>query len=380
MQIVKVVLVPGINKADLCRENGIGRQRLYEWITAYEEFGEAGLVPKSKRPHHVRNATPLGVIAEIVRLRKTLRGDKGADIIAFNLTKNGFVAPTARTIHRILVREGLVVPEPKKRPRSSWKRFEFDLPNACWQIDATEWQLANGTKVMIMDVLDDHSRVSIAAVVGRQPTVALAWEAMTQGMAQWGIPARVLSDNGLCFKGSNNTIGAFERNCAALGIEKLYSAPYHPQTCGKIERSHQTLKKWLSDMPPAKTMAELQKQVDEYRDYYNSSRPHRATERKPPILRWNNRSKAIPKDHPIELENSTFVGNVTVTGDGNITIGRMAGFVGKLFTGQPTTVVRYGTKAIAFIDGHLIATFDLDLQRRYQPATWRRTEALPMAS
>jgi transposase-like protein len=146
----------------LCRELEISRQTLYKYRRRYEAEGPAGLVERSRRPL----SSPRQVSAEtedaIVRLRKELRPECGAQTIAYQLACGGHVVPSVATIHRVLVRRGLVTPQPQKRPKVAWQRFEWPRPNEAWQIDATCWALSDGQTVWIMDVLDDHSRALVA--------------------------------------------------------------------------------------------------------------------------------------------------------------------------------------------------------------------------
>src|SRR5262249_53153204 len=144
-------------------------------------------------------------------------------------------------------------------------------PNDAWQIDATRWVLADGREVWIMDVLDDHSRLLVAARVCDWATGIAAWDAFSHGVNDWGLPARGMSDNGSCFTGRFFSGGeaAFERMLRGLGITHIRSRPAHPQTCGKLERAHQTTKRWLRRRPAAPDEDALQTQLDQWRDYYN---------------------------------------------------------------------------------------------------------------
>ena len=196
--------LPGISVTALCAELGISRQTYYRLKRRYDLEGPAGLEPRSRRPHHSPGKTGLAMELEILRLREELPVTRGAAAIAAELDRRGYPAPAPATVHRILRAAGLVRPSPQKRPRSSWRRFTYPDPNGCWQTDATDWQLADTTPVTICDVLDDHSRVLVAALVGpvgSQATAALAVQAFTAAATRWGLPARVLSDNGSCFGG-----------------------------------------------------------------------------------------------------------------------------------------------------------------------------------
>jgi transposase len=162
----------GVSVTALCAELGLSRQTYYRLRRRYEAEGPAGLAPRSRRPHTSPGATDPALELEIIRLR-TDPGwptpPRGAAAIADELRRTGLACPAVSTIHRVLVRNGLVAPQPQKRPRASYTRFVYPDPNGCWQIDATRWALADGAEAWIMDVLDDHSRVVVAAYACRRP-------------------------------------------------------------------------------------------------------------------------------------------------------------------------------------------------------------------
>ncbi|MBU8821177.1 DDE-type integrase/transposase/recombinase, partial [Mycolicibacterium goodii] len=143
-------------------------------------------------------------------------------------------------------------------------------PNECWQSDWTGWRLADGTAVAIAGSLDDHSRY----VVGLRADASdadgdLVWSVILAGVNECGIPSMSLSDNGIVYTGRfHSHESAFEINLRALGVHTINSAPFHPQTCGKVERFWQTLKKWLSARDPAATVADLNDLLEQFRSFY----------------------------------------------------------------------------------------------------------------
>jgi len=228
----------------------------------------------------------------IVRLRKTLQRqgyDAGAATIAEHLHRDPNIAavPAIATIWRVLSRRGFITPQPQKRPRSSWKRFEAEQPNQCWQADAT--------------IIDDHSRLAIASIARRTITGSHVVDTFTEAFGTTGVPAAVLTDNGAIFTATPRRGGrtALQILLGELGINYINSRPYHPQTCGKIERFHQTLKKRLAALPAATTIDELQSQLNEFIDYYNNTRPHRALHRHTPTEAFTARPKAFPTGYQI---------------------------------------------------------------------------------
>jgi transposase InsO family protein len=355
-----------VNVAAVCRELEISRQTFYKYKRRFQEEGPAGLAERSRRPIVSPAMIPVELEDEIVRLRKALPVDNGAQTIAYHLARAGWEVPAVSTIHRALVRRGQVVPQPHKRPRSAWRRFEWPAPNDAWQIDATCWALANGAEVWIMDVLDDHSRVLIAARVCSGPTVTAAWDAFSHGAGEWGLPAHVMSDNGACFtsrlRKGRETV--FEANLRALGVRHIASSPGHPQTCGKLERSHQTTKEWLDNLPPAGTPDQLQDQLDDWRRVYNFERPHSALDGATPLERWHASLPAVPGDR-IPDPPAARLGRVTATGV--ISWGRALIGVGTEHAGSHLLVVARGDHVTVWGRGGLIRELTIDPSRTYQP-------------
>jgi transposase InsO family protein len=200
------------------------------------------------------------------------------------------------TIWRILVRRGFVVPQPHKRPKSAGHRFEAAMPNERWQSDTTHWQLVDGTGVEIINIIDDHSRLDLCSEARRTTGGDDVVVSFRRAFRRYGIPARVLTDNAAIFTGEPRRGGrvALELELDALGVRFDHSRPRHPQTCGKVERFHQTQKKWLAAQPPAATLTDLQQQLDRFRRYYNTVRPHRAIGRRTPAQAYLARPKARP--------------------------------------------------------------------------------------
>lgn len=278
---------------------GISRQQLTRLVRRYRDGGLDAIEPRSRRPHTSPGVTSAAVRDRIVDLRRELTAhglDAGPVTIAWHLGREGLPVPSTSTIRRILHAAGLVVPEPRKRPRSSWIRFEAAAPNECWQSDFTHWRLADGSEVEIIDWLDDHARyllgLTACARVAGEDVVATFLAAGDEH----GWPAATLTDNAAVytsrFTGGRN---GFEYLLAYLGIRQKNGAPGHPQTQGKVERFHQTLKRWLGRRPPARTLAELQAQLDAFSLEYNESRPHRALGRITPAEAY----AATPKAHPV---------------------------------------------------------------------------------
>jgi hypothetical protein len=170
------------------------------------------------------------------------------------------------------------------------------MPNERWQGDINHWPLADGTSAEILNLIDDHSRLALlskARITTTGPDVLASFRV---AFRRYGIPASVLTDNGAVFTGTPRRGGrvALEIELDLLGVRMHHSRPYHPQTCGKVERFHQTQKKWLHAQPAAATLTDLQRQLDRFRRYYNTVRPHRAIDRRTPHSAYTARPKALP--------------------------------------------------------------------------------------
>ena len=278
--------------------HGISRQHLTRLVRRYRDGGLEALEPRSRRPltnpRHTADATRTRIVA----LRRDLIAhglDAGPVTIDWHLEREGRPVPSTSTIRRILHAAGLVVREPRKRPRSSWIRFEATAPNECWQSDFTHWRLADGSEVEIISWLDDHSRYLLGCTAFRRVAGDDVVATFSAAGDEHGWPTATLTDNGSVytsrFTGGRNS---FESLLAYLGIHQKNGAPGHPQTQGKVERFHQTLKRRLECQPVARTLAELQAQLDVFRVEYNERRPHRATGRVTPGEAY----RATPKAQP----------------------------------------------------------------------------------
>ncbi len=338
-------------------ECGISRQHLHRLLRRYREGGLDDLEPRSRRPHASPQATSGPVRDRIVALRVelTARGlDAGPATIAWHLEREGLRVPSVSTIRRVLHLAGLVTPEPRKRPRSSWIRFAASLPNELWQSDFTHWRLADGSEVEIISWLDDHSRFLLGCTAfGRVAGDDVVATFTTAGDAHcW--PAATLTDNGSVytsrFTGGRN---GFEYLLAYLGVQQRNGAPGHPQTQGKVERFQQTLKRWLGHQPAAWTLAELQVQLDRFRIDYNEHRPHRALGRATPAEAY----VASPRAHPAGRGSSGHfrLRYDTTDSDGRITL-RRAGRLHHLRVGA----AHARRRVLAIVDDQEVTVVALD--------------------
>jgi transposase InsO family protein len=287
-----------LSVTEAAAEYGFSRRHLHRLLARYRAGGLDALELRSRRPKTHPSQTSDPVRERVIELRCELAADgqdAGPVTIAWHLEREGLKAPAPSTISRILSEAGLVVAQPRKRPKSSYIRFEAAQPNETWQSDATHWRLKDGTDIEIINWLDDHSRYLLSST-GHHPAtgddVVATFLATTENH---GVPTSTLTDNGRIytarFGGDRN---AFEYLLPLLGVRQKNGSPGHPQTQGKIERFHQTQKRWLTAKPTARTLLELQQQLDQFRAHYNEHRPHRALSRNTPGHAYRATPKALP--------------------------------------------------------------------------------------
>src|SRR5216684_1397147 len=320
--IVDAVVLEHRSPTELARDHRISRSRIYQLLQRFREGGYASLEPRSRRPHSCSHQAAADVQAEVLRLRNELVAagpDAGPETIAYHLIGSVSKLPSVATVWRILKRNGLITPQPHKRPKSSFIRFEAQLPNETWQLDSTPWQFADSSPVEILNFLDDKSRVALVSQALVTVKSADPVHAFHSASNTFGLPASMLSDNAAVFTGrSRRGKVLLELELERLGIVFKHSTPYHPQTCGKVERFHQTLKRFLRKQPSASSLAELQWQLDVFREYYNNRRPHRAVGRQTPLTVLNALIKARPAqqsapiDHRVRRDKIDRFGSVTI--------------------------------------------------------------------
>jgi transposase InsO family protein len=301
--VITAITKQGLTQAEAARTYGVSPGWVSRLMARHRSEGDAAFEPRSRRPKTSPTALSAQVVDLIVRLRKELSDaglDAGPDTIAWHLEHHHGVTIARSTISRHLARAGLVTPEPKKRPRSSYVRFEAAMPNETWQSDFTHYRLTTGADVEVISWLDDCTRYALHVSAHRRVTGPTVTATFRETLAQYGIPASTLTDNGMVYtvrlaggRGGRNT---FEHELRRLHITQKNSRPGHPTTCGKVERFQQTMKKWLRAQPvqPA-TIAELQVLLDAFVDQYNHRRPHRSLpHRATPAARYNTMPKAVP--------------------------------------------------------------------------------------
>lgn len=297
-----------------CAEHGVSRKTFYEIRKrALEEGQAAALEPRSRRPKSSPGRLADDVRQQAIGVRSALESsglDHGPISVHEKMRSLGMDAPSVSSLARIFRDAGVARAEPRKKPRASYRRFVYPAPNACWQLDATEYVLAGGRKCVIFQLIDDHSRYAVASHVAWGETSKDAIAVVKKGIAAHGVPQRLLSDNGLALNPSRRGIlGQLVAHVTALGVEPITGKPGKPTTQGKNERFHQTLFRYLDKQPLAGTLAELQEQVDAFDLLYNVNRPHQALPgRVTPKAAWDATPKADPP-RPLPIEQRRAISN-----------------------------------------------------------------------
>ena len=371
--IVTSVVAQGLGVRATAKKYGVSPAWVSTLVARYRNEGPTAFEPRSKRPRSNPLATAPAVEDRIVELRKQLVDigtDAGADTIHTHLEREGLVAPSLSTIQRILTRRGFVTPAPKKRPKSSYVRFAAELPNECWQSDMTHWHLENGTPVEIVTFLDDHSRLVLSIRVFPTTSMDNVRRLFALTCALYGTPASVLTDNGAIYNaGARGGRTGFESDLITAGVLYKHSRPYHPQTCGKVERWHRTLKGFLAKRP-ARTLGELQTILEDVVAYYNDVRPHRGINRQTPATAYNARAKAKP--NTLINDPHWRIRHDTVDVRGHVSLrylGRLRHLnVGWSYRGQAIRLyILDDVVTFATDDGEFIGETRIDPERDYQP-------------
>jgi transposase InsO family protein len=372
--LVKAHVEEGRSVSELSAMHGVHRSWIYKLLARYRQGGYQALAPRSRRPLSCPHKASEQIEQAVIELRERLAiqgHDAGPHTIAHHLGERFDELPSTTTIWRILRRRGLIEDQPQKRPQCSFVRFCAELPNQMWQADVTHWPLADGSDVEILNFIDDHSRLFLASDAYSTVKAPDVCESFRKACDYHGLPASMLTDNGAVFTGkSRGGKVLLESELERLGIASKNSRPYHPQTCGKVERLHQTLKRYLAKQPRAKTLDELQTQLDTFRDYYNHIRPHRALDARTPLQAYEARVKA----GPAEPQRATHfrVRKDRVDRTGKVTLRHESRLhhiaLGRAHKGRAVTILVADLDVRVIDDqGELIRQLILDPSRNYQP-------------
>jgi transposase InsO family protein len=383
--VITAITTQGLSQAEAARTFGLSEAWVSRLMARWRREGEAAFEPRSRRPKTSPNATGSDVVELIVTLREQLSQaghDAGADTVRWHLEHHHQITIARATVHRILTRAGTVTPEPKKRPKSSYIRFEAAMPNECWQSDFTHYPLTDTATfphgVEIITWLDDCTRYALHITAHARITGPIVLATFRETAGQHGIPASTLTDNGMVYttrhSGGRGGRNGFEHQLRTWNVAQKNTRPNHPTTTGKVERFQQTLKKWLRAQPtqPA-TIAELQQLLDRFRDDYNQRRPHHSLpHRATPAARYEALPKATPGESRdpdthdrVRHDRISKAGNVTLRVGGqlrHIAIGRTYArtFVILLIQDLEVRIIHATT-------GELLRELTIDLDRDYQP-------------
>ena len=364
-----------VNVRAECAVLGVSTKTFYKYLARFDAEGVEGFYPRSRRP--LTSPSKITAAAEdaIVRARKELDGggwDAGADQIRFWLAAEPGRWPDEETlasrvtINRVLERRGQIVRVPQRRPRRSTRRFEADQPNTMWQMDGFDYTLACGQRVAVLHITDDCSRLDLALRAAVSENALDVWAAVIWASSRYGLPARFLTDNGSAFSGARRGwISPLEANLRALGVQPITSSVGHPQTCGKNERAHATVQKWLRKRLPAADLPGLQALLDEYRDHYN----HRRRKTHLNTMTPSERYALGPLDGPGDTPHPwpVTIRTALVSASGCIGIDKHLLGVGRRHAGTTLTVIRQHHQIAVFDHNQLIAEYTLTGRRGYQP-------------
>ena len=396
--VITAVVIQNRPVPEVAAQYGVSRSWLYELLARYAVEGDAVFEPRSRRPKSVPNAIPTKTVELILELREKLTAtglDAGPETIRWHLAHHHGIHVGRTTISRYLQAHGLVAPEPKKKPKSSYIRFAAAMPNETWQADFTHYRLTRpdgrpGADTEILTWLDDCSRYALSVTVHHRVTGPIVLKTFRETVAEHGIPASTLTDNGMVFttrlsqgrKGAGTRNG-FETELRRLNVVQKNGRPNHPTTQGKVERFQQTMKKWLRSQPDQPTtIDDLQALLDAFVTEYNDHRPHRSLEhRATPATIYTSRPKATPSNGDRDDDTHDRVRHDIVDKSGKVTwryhgqmysigIGRTHARTRVMILSQDRDI-----RIIDAITGELLRELVLDPAKRYQPIPTKNTRA-----
>ena len=389
--VITAVVVEGRTQAEVAAAYGVSKGWVSKLLARYRAEGQTALAPRSRRPTSSPRTTSAATVELVLRLRKQLSEaglDAGADTIGWHLARHHQITVSRATINRILVRAGAVTPEPAKRPKSSYIRFQADQPNECWQADFTHYRLTNldgspGADVEILTWIDDCSRFLLSVTAHRRVTGPIVLTSFQKTVTTYGIPASTLTDNGMVFttrlSGGKGGRNGLESELRRLNVVQKNSRPNHPTTCGKVERVQQTFKNWLRAQPvqPA-TIDELQLLLDGFVQIYNEHRPHRSLPHQAtPVTIYTTLPKAAPTASR-DADTHDRVRRDTIDNSGSVTL-RIHGRLHHIGVGRTHARTRVillthdlHVRVVDAATGELLRELIINPNRDYQPTGTKR--------
>lgn len=332
-EFVFLASIDGCNFSQLCNRFGISRKTGYKWVHRYIHEGFGGLGDQSKRPRTSPSRTPLGVEEKVIELRQK-HPTWGGRKIAFRLKALGMdQVPAPSTVTAILQRRGLIDPDDSIK-HHAYVRFEADRPNELWQMDFKGHFEASEGRCHPLTLLDDHSRYALCLQACANEKESTVRERLTGVFRRYGIPERMLMDNGSPWgRDLDHPYTTLTVWLIRLHIGVVHSRPLHPQTLGKDERFHRTLKRDIQQECIGKPLEFCQKRFNSWRDVYNLERPHEALEMQVPASRYRTSLRSFPEQMPpVEYGPGDFVRKVQQKGE--FSFRNREYKVGKAFSGQ----------------------------------------------
>ena len=351
----------GVNMSELCLRSGISRKTGYKWLRRWGEGGEGSLEDLPKRPHHCPNRTSADMEQLVVEMRRQFP-TKGGHVLARMLRDRGYGGvPAKSTVTAILRRHGLIEPAQSLKHKP-YKRFEHPRPNDLWQMDFKgHIPMSSGGRCHPLTVLDDHSRFSLGVRACADEKTQSVRDHLTSIFRHYGMPITMLVDNGAPW--GNDLYHPFTSLTVwllQLGVRVVHSRPRHPQTLGKLERFHKSLKSELLQGSIYTDLHHCQSSFDAWRDFYNLQRPHHALDLNTPASQYTISPRPFPEVLPV-IEYNTDDQVRIVDVNGRISFMGRPFKVGKAFKGQ-RVALRPGLKDGAwqvFFSVQPIATIDL---------------------
>ncbi|GAB4000470.1 IS481 family transposase [Glycomyces albus] len=379
--IITAVILEGRSQTEVAQEYGVSKGWVSKLVARYRREGAAAFEARSKRPKTSPTAIGTDVVDLITELREKLSTaglDAGPDTIAWHLAHHHQTTVSAATISRYLAKAGLVQPQPKKRPKSSYIRFEAAMPGECWPADFTHYRLASGADTEILTWLDDCARYALSVTAHHRVTGPITRDTFRAACEAHGVPASTLTDNGLVcttrLAGGRGGKNALETELARLGVVPKNSRPNRPTTCGKVERFQQTMKKHLAaQLPQPATLTQLQTLIDGFTSEFNHRRPHRSLpHRATPAAVYTTRHRTAPGADHAEVDHGRIrtdivdkAGSVTLRHNGKLhRIG-----IGRTYERTRVVLINSGLdiRVVHAATGELLRELTLDPARDYQP-------------
>lgn len=348
------------NIRELCRRFGVSPTTGYKWLRRFRDGSAAGLLDLPRRPHYSPERTPLQVERIVLAARDAHPAWGARKLRAWLLARGHERLPSPSTITAILQRRGRIDPTEGSKHRT-WQRFEHQAPNQLWQMDFKGHFALGEGRCHPLTVLDDHSRFALGLEACADETTETVRQRLTAIFRRYGLPDRIVMDNGSPWGYDDDhhhtplTVWLLR-----LGIAVSHGRPYHPQTQGKDERFHRTLKAEVLQGRSFADLAQCQRAFDPWRSVYNLERPHQALGMDTPASRYQLSCRSFPETlPPVEYGPDDLVRRV---GDkGRISVRGRLFKVGKAFKGLPVAIrpaAEDGSYNVFFLT-HNIAQVDL---------------------